>query len=290
MAEPLHERALAKINLDLQVTARRADGYHELDSLVAFAGEGDLLRLAPATTTSLAVEGPFAADLSPGPGNLVLRAARALEERLGRSLPAAAVLEKRLPVASGVGGGSADAAAMLRGLLRLHGLEMPPEDLAALALGLGADVPVCLASRPMRMRGIGGRLEKLERLPDLPLVLLNPRRPVATGAVFARMGTPRGPRPRPALPKDAGLRDVAAWLAAGVNDLQAPAVALEPAIGEVLAALEAHEGCLLARMSGSGATCFGLFGSLAGAERAARALKEERPDWWCAATVAEGGA
>ncbi|MDF1584840.1 4-(cytidine 5'-diphospho)-2-C-methyl-D-erythritol kinase [Marinimicrococcus flavescens] len=288
MAEPLCERAPAKINLDLLVTARRPDGYHELDSLVVFAEAGDALRLEEGPGLRLVVEGPFAADVPAGGDNLVLRAARTLERHLGRDLPASAILSKRLPAASGIGGGSSDAAAMLRGLARLHRLDVPASGLAALALELGADVPVCLAARPMRMRGIGERLEPLSGLPDLPLVLANPRRPVPTKAVFARMGAPGRGRPRPALPAGATLPDLAAWLAASVNDLEAPALAIEPAIGEVLVALRRLEGCLLARMSGSGATCFGLFSDKNAAEAAARALAAARPDWWSIATTARG--
>ncbi|MDX6750134.1 4-(cytidine 5'-diphospho)-2-C-methyl-D-erythritol kinase (plasmid) [Geminicoccaceae bacterium 1502E] len=288
VAEPLRERAPAKINLDLLVTARRPDGYHELDSLVVFAEAGDMLRLEEGPGLHLALEGPFAADVPAGEGNLVLRAARALEHHLGRDLPGSVVLSKRLPAASGIGGGSSDAAAMLRGLARLHRLDVPAPLLAALALKLGADVPVCLAARPMRMRGIGERLEPLADLPGMPLVLVNPRRPVPTKAVFARMGTPRGPRPRPALPASATLPDLAAWLGASVNDLEAPALAIEPVIGEVLAALRRLEGCLLARMSGSGATCFGLFTAKDAADAAAAALAAARPDWWSIATTARG--
>ena len=263
--------APAKVNLCLHVTGRRADGYHLLDSLVVFAGIGDEVSAAPADGLSLALEGPEAGALAAEPDNLVLRAARALAA--GRDLGAALRLTKRLPVASGIGGGSSDAAAALRVLSRLWGVEA---DLPAIALSLGADVPVCLARAPAVMRGIGEVLGPAPRLPRFGLLLANPRVAVETRAVFAARAS--GFSPPIAYPEawsDAAAmaRDLAAWR----NDLEAPAMALCPAIAEVRAAIATQRGCLLARMSGSGATCFGLFADAAAAERAAAALPGA---WW----------
>ena len=279
-AGALEEHAPAKVNLDLLITGRRADGYHELDSLVVFASPGDRLLLQPAAELSLAVRGPFAAALA-GADNLVLRAAQALAAHAGRAPAARIVLEKNLPVAAGLGGGSADAAAALRGLARLWRLG-PAAALAPLAARLGADVPVCLASRPARMRGIGERLEPARGLPELALLLINPNRPLATAAVFAALGPPpAAPPARGPPPVDwAGLVD---WLRTRPNHLEAPARRLLPAIDEVLQALARQPGCALARMSGSGATCFGLFAERAALERAAATLRPARPDWWIAA-------
>ncbi|MGI3778636.1 MAG: 4-(cytidine 5'-diphospho)-2-C-methyl-D-erythritol kinase [Janthinobacterium lividum] len=287
-AEGLSCFAPAKVNLFLHVTGRRADGYHLLDSLVAFAGTGDVLRARFDGALSLAVEGPFAAGLpAPDAGaaeNLVLRAARALSALTGQVPRAALVLDKRLPVASGIGGGSADAAASLRLLQSLWGVAPHPDELAALALRLGADVPVCLASRPARMQGVGELLSAVPPLPPLGLVLVNPGVAVSTRAVFeARAASaggagPFGARPAPSLP--AGWADAAAlagWLGGTGNDLEDAALALCPPVGAVLAALRARPGCLLARMSGSGATCFALFADAGEAERAAAALPQE---WW----------
>jgi 4-diphosphocytidyl-2-C-methyl-D-erythritol kinase len=263
--------APAKVNLCLHVTGRRADGYHLLDSLVVFAGVGDEVSAAPADGLSLALEGPEAGALAAEPDNLVLRAARALAA--GRDLGAALRLTKRLPVASGIGGGSSDAAAALRVLSRLWGVEA---DLPALALALGADVPVCLAREPAVMRGIGEALTPAPRLPRFGLLLANPRLAVETRAVFAARGAGfSAPIAYPEAWSDAAAmaRDLAAWR----NDLEAPAMALCPAIAEVRAAIAAQPGCLLARMSGSGATCFGLFGDAPAAERAAAALPRA---WW----------
>jgi len=269
--------APAKINLALHIVGRRADGFHFLDSLVVFAAVGDSLRADPAETLSLTLQGRFGAALAAEADNLVLRAARLLAAEAGVPAQVRMVLRKELPVASGIGGGSADAAAALRLLSRLWRLDLPEADMAALALRLGADVPVCLASRPARMGGVG---EALAPLPDLPycgLVLVNPGVAVATQAVFrARTGEFSPPLGLPPGWPDAAA--LAATLAGMGNDLQAPAVALAPAIAEALAVLSALPGCLLARMSGSGATCFGLFADPARAEAAAAGLA--RPGWW----------
>ncbi|MEK0084714.1 4-(cytidine 5'-diphospho)-2-C-methyl-D-erythritol kinase [Benzoatithermus flavus] len=290
-AEPvLRERAPAKLNLDLLVTGRRPDGYHELDSLVVFADPADELRFAPAPLLQLEVAGPFAAELPTGEANIVLRAARLLAERTGVEGNARIGLVKRLPVAAGIGGGSADAAATLRGLRRLWNLSLDDRTLAALGLALGADVPVCLAGTPSRMRGIGERLEPLPNLPALDLVLVNPRRPLATAAVFGALRLERpSERDEPsALPRTPEA--LVERLAGTRNDLEAPARTLLPAIGEVLAALVSDPACRLARMSGSGPTCFGIFPDAAAARTAAARLAAARPDWWVVACRSGGGA
>jgi 4-diphosphocytidyl-2-C-methyl-D-erythritol kinase len=277
------EQAPAKVNLDLRVTGRRPDGYHELDSIVTFAASADRLTFAPDPELKLALSGPFVAALTGQADNLVLRAACRLADHAGCSPHVRITLDKRIPVAAGLGGGSADAAATLRGLCRLWRLELTLADLLPLALELGADVPVCLLSRPTRMRGIGERLEPIE-LPALDLVLANPNQAVPTAQVFAAVGScgsVRGPdRPMPG-----DRADLLAWLAARGNDLEAPVRRLAPAIVEVIEALHMEPGCRLARMSGSGATCFGVFDDAPAAARAVRALRRMRPEWWVASTV-----
>ena len=268
------EYAPAKVNLALHVLGRRADGYHLLDSLVVFADIGDTLRAAPAEALALDVTGPFAAALAGDADNLALRAARRLAAAAGIAPRARLTLDKRLPVASGIGGGSADAAAALRLLARLWHLPLPSTELA---LALGADVPVCLAGRPARMAGIGEALAPAPALPPCGLLLVNPGVAVATPAVFrARSGPFSPPLDLPDGWADAAA--LAADLARLGNDLEAPAVALAPAIGTVLAALRALPGTLLARMSGSGATCFALFATAAHARQAATQVT--RPGWW----------
>ncbi len=277
-AIPPRMQAPAKINLTLHVTGRRPDGYHLLDSLVAFAGAHDVVTATPADTLCLTVAGPFAPALADDPDNLVLRAARALAEAAGVLPRAALHLDKRLPVASGIGGGSADAAATLRALSRLWGLATPLREMHAIAARLGADVPVCVASRACRMSGIGEILSPVPKLPACGLLLANPGVALATQAVFrARSGAFSPPLVLPDAWPDAAA--LAATLALAGNDLQPPAIALCPAIGALLAALAAHPGALLARMSGSGATCFALFATPAEAEAAAAALAQ--PGRWC---------
>jgi 4-diphosphocytidyl-2-C-methyl-D-erythritol kinase len=263
--------APAKVNLFLRVIGRRADGYHLLDSLAVFPAVGDVLTAEPAPGLKLALEGPFAAALAHDPDNLVLRAVRALRPGLGAALR----LTKNLPVASGIGGGSADAAAALRLCVRLWDVPGMLEDVA---LGLGADVPVCQKRRPARMGGIGELLGAAPALPSgLGMVLVNPGVAVATPAVFrARTGAFSAPAVLPGGWADAAA--MAADLAKLGNDLEAPAIGLAPVIGEALAAVAAMPGCLLARMSGSGATCFGLFATAEEAAAAASGLT--RPGWW----------
>jgi 4-diphosphocytidyl-2-C-methyl-D-erythritol kinase len=265
--------APAKVNLYLHVTGRRADGYHLLDSLAVFPAVGDVVTAAAGDAVSLAVAGPFGAVLADDPDNLVLRAARAL--RRGAGAGAALRLEKNLPVASGIGGGSADAAAALRVLAEFWGVDVALPEIAA---RLGADVPVCLGRRAAVMGGVGEVLGAAPGLPAFGLVLVNPGVAVATPAVFrARTGAFSAPAALPAGWDDAAA--MAADLARLRNDLEAPAMAVAPVIGEVLAALRAVPWVLLARMSGSGATCFGICQTAAAAEAAAAALA--RPGWWC---------
>ncbi len=268
----MREFAPAKINLALHVTGQRADGYHLLDSVVVFAGVGDWVVASPADRLRLTVTGPQGAGLS-SDDNLVLRAARCL------GVDAALVLEKHLPVASGIGGGSADAAAALRVLAAMAGVALPD---ATAVLGLGADVPVCLAGIPVRMQGVGEVLSPLPALPECYVVLVNPEVAVATPAVFKALPCKDNPKIGP-VPEWATAADLADWLKDQRNDLEGPAMALAPVIADVKAALQACPGCLLARMSGSGATCFGLFASAELAQAAAFALRAEDPAWWVAA-------
>lgn len=289
-APGLRRDAWAKVNLTLHITGRRADGYHELDSLIVFAGLGDRLEIEAAGELSLDLAGRFAADLKAGmggaapgatdtPENLVLRAARALRSAYGVAGGARLRLEKRLPVAAGLGGGSADAAAALAGLAVLWGLEAGEADLSGLALALGADVPVCLSDRPSFVSGIGEIVASAPPLPPAWLVLANPGVPLATPAVFARWD---GAFSRPLRWSDPihEVTELAHRLAGGRNDLEAAARMLAPVVGEVLDALGATGDCLLARMSGSGASCAGLYPARAPAETAAKVLAERRPDWW----------
>ncbi|WP_114951441.1 4-(cytidine 5'-diphospho)-2-C-methyl-D-erythritol kinase [Sphingomonadaceae bacterium KCTC 52780] len=266
----MHETAFAKINLALHVRERMADGYHRIETVFAFLEEGDRLEVAQGEGLTLAVTGPFAADLADESDNLVLRAAHALRGRFGVRRGARLVLDKRLPVASGIGGGSADAAAAMRLLARWWSLEADEAALLTLAASLGADVPACLLSRPMRGDGRGDRLEPLAAgdLAGTPVLLVNPRRALSTAAVFrAWDGRDRG-----------SLED---WRR-GRNDLEAPAARLVPEIEAVLAALA--DDAVLARMSGSGATCFALYADRATRDAAAARLAAGHPDWWVLAS------
>ncbi|MDH3661652.1 MAG: 4-(cytidine 5'-diphospho)-2-C-methyl-D-erythritol kinase [Alphaproteobacteria bacterium] len=282
----VEETAFAKINLDLRVCGRRADGFHELDSLVVFADVGDRLTIEPARELALTIEGPFGEVLANDQDNLVLSAATALAGLVGRKANVQITLDKRLPIASGLGGGSADAAATLRGLTRLWGLPLSHSDLAPLARTLGADVAVCLGSTASRMQGIGDRLTSFALPTRLPMALVNPGKAVSTAVVFRALDVFSGAR----VPTPFGEteRDFRADLAASVNDLEAPAMRIAPVIGTVLDALHSQQGCKLARMSGSGATCFALFDDDGGGERdhAVQALAAAHPDWWVVATEA----
>lgn len=279
------EFAPAKINLTLRVTGRRPDGYHLLDSLVVFADVGDWLTVAPAEGLSLRLAGPFGGLLAAEDDNLVLRAARRLAEAVAIVPRGAVTLTKNLPLASGIGGGSADAAAALRLLARLWDIRLPESEMQRLALGLGADVPVCLVSKPARMAGIGEALSSVPSLPALGMVLVNPGIACPTAAIFRRRAeTAAGfsqPDAVPAGPWSSAIDFVAALAASG-NDLEAAAIAVAPPIGAAVAAIRAQPGCLLARMSGSGATCFGLFSRPEAAVAAAAALARSAGggNWW----------
>jgi 4-diphosphocytidyl-2-C-methyl-D-erythritol kinase len=285
MDEPALEAAPAKINLALHVTGRRADGYHNLESLVAFAGIGDELEARPGPVDRLSISGPFAPTLGNGDSNLVMRAVASFRARWPDAIAAglSLTLRKNLPIAAGLGGGSADAAAALRLLADLSRVEIPNKDLAALALTLGADVPACLLSRPCEIRGVGEIVTPLARFPECHVVLVNPLVPVVTADVFRRLER----RDNPGLPEmsDPLTRpaQLGIWLSETRNDLEPPALELVPAIGTLIAALAVIEGCILARMSGSGATVFGLFGSAARAHQAAHDLRAKYPGYWVAA-------
>ncbi len=280
------EAAPAKVNLYLHVVGRRADGYHLLDSLVAFASAGDRVLVEAATpgtragtAPGLTVDGPFAGDVPDGPDNLAWQAAQGLAAALDRPCAVAVRLTKALPVASGIGGGSADAAAVLRACARLWGLAADDPLPMAVGARLGADVPVCLLGRTSFVGGIGERLDPAPALTGCPVVLVNPRQALPTPAVFrARTGPFSEPARFADAPADAAA--LAAVLRDRRNDLAAPARTLCPAIDAVLAALEATRGCLLARLSGSGATCFGLFPASTAAVAAAESLAAAHPGWW----------
>jgi 4-diphosphocytidyl-2-C-methyl-D-erythritol kinase len=280
---PVAVFAPAKINLYLHVTGRRTDGYHLLDSLIAFADIGDSLTVEPACSLSLAVRGPEAAAIAAlGEDNLVLRAARLLAGHAGITAGAAMHLEKNLPVAAGIGGGSSDAAAALLALRRLWRLPLEDKALCELGVRLGADVPACLYGDVVWVGGVGERLEPAGILPEAGILLVNPRRALATGLVFAGRRGPYGEAARFApMPHDAsGLADA---LASCRNELTDAAIGLVPEIGTVLEWLGRVPGSLLARMSGSGATCFALFADRAAAEEARALLRAAEPRWWCAA-------
>ena len=276
------ERALAKVNLTLRVIGRRPDGYHDLESLVVFASVGDALTLAAGPRLLLTVRGPTAGLSGVLADNLVLKAANALAERVGGLKSGRFLLSKRLPVAAGLGGGSADAAAALRLLARRNHLALDDGRLCEAARVTGADVPVCLDPRPRLMSGTGNLLSSPLELPRLPAVLVNPRVAVPTKGVFERLAAPRVIHVAKTSedyppPDQAGLMG---YLADRGNDLESPAIALQPVVAEVLEALRQLSGCCLARMSGSGATCFALFDSAKAAEAAARSLRERKPGWW----------
>jgi len=266
--------APAKINLTLHVTGRRTDGFHLLDSLVAFATVGDRVTVTPAAAWSLQVTGPMAAGVPVDDGNLTLRAAR-----MSDGAPCAITLDKHLPLASGIGGGSADAAATLQALVALDGRALPPD-----LTRLGADVPVCLRATPCRMSGIGETLDDVPGLPPIHAVLANPRVAVPTPDVFARLTEKSNPPMPKFLPDWPDTRAFARWLVTQRNDLEQPARDIAPVIGAVLSRLTATDGCLLTRMSGSGATCFGIYDTALLATRAAESLRARHPEWWVVTT------
>jgi 4-diphosphocytidyl-2-C-methyl-D-erythritol kinase len=273
------EFARAKVNLALHVLGRRADGYHDLDSIVAFADIGDRLTFEPGPALSLSVYGPFANGLTPGGDNIVLKAADALARAFpGKIAPARIQLEKNLPLSSGLGGGSADAAATLRGLPRLSEFAPPDDEMRRIAFELGADVPVCIDQAATRMRGVGDALERLDGFQALSAVLINPGVPSRTPDVFSALRLqPGAPAFRPiATPFD---------LASCRNDLEAPAKQLTPSIATVLSMLRGRRGLVFARMTGSGATCFGIYENAEAAAVAAKAIKAAHPSWWCTAAT-----
>jgi len=269
------EFAPAKINLTLHVTGQREDGYHLLDSLVAFVDVGDRVTVRPASTSRLTVDGPMAQDVPTDSRNLVLRAAALT------GVNADIHLHKCLPAAAGIGGGSSDAAATLRAIARMADRPLPSID--ALTT-LGADVPVCMRPGLTRMQGIGEKLGHIEDLPRQPVLLVNPGVSVPTPTVFKALGRKNNPPMNWPAPDTGDKVAWLAWLATQRNDLQAPAIQAEPVIGTVLDHLAEQPGCLLARMSGSGATCFAIFEDDEALETARARLKAEQPNWWIAAT------
>ena len=284
----LRRFAPAKINLFLHVGDKRADGFHNLQSLVAFADAGDWVTANPASDLSLAVSGAFAGGLLRTEENLVLKAAGALQAwAAGVGLEtkgAVLTLEKNLPLASGIGGGSSDAAATLLMLAAHWALPIGHDELERLALALGADVPVCLRTEPVMVGGMGEKLSPAPPIPDFAFVLVNPRVEIPTAQVFAALRTRTGIGPLPFF-KSGSAHDLALWLDQLNNDLEAPATLLAPTITRVRSALTASENCLLARMSGSGATCFGIFESLAAAQMASEDIAKNHPDWWVKAAA-----
>ena len=277
--------APAKINLFLHVGQKRGDGCHELESLVAFAACGDEVRLDADEGISLSVDGPFAAQLASGHDNLVLGAAKRLAERSGAQCGVRIGLRKILPVAAGLGGGSADAAAVLRGLVHLWNIEPSRDALPEIAASLGADVPVCLGCRTAWMEGRGERVHPLPQLPKAGVLLVNPGVPISTAQVFASLQTRRGLGMRCPEAPFADIDALVGFLRDTTNDLESPALRIAPAIGEVLREIANLPDSLLARMSGSGATCFGLFASAPSARTAALLLRSRHPEWWIAETV-----
>ncbi|WP_319411048.1 4-(cytidine 5'-diphospho)-2-C-methyl-D-erythritol kinase [uncultured Cohaesibacter sp.] len=278
--------APAKINLALHITGQREDGYHLLESLVVFGGAEDRIRFKPAKHLHLSVEGSFAEGLRQEPDNLMVRAARLLAAELNCPPEADMILEKSLPISAGIGGGSSDAATTLLGLLRLWQRTIADDKLRMIALQLGADVPMCLEGSCLIAEGIGDALRAGPRLPkDLGMVLVNPRVPVSTPEIFRALkrknNAPMGPVPSAFLSAVA----LADWLDNQRNDLEMAAIEQVPVIETVLQALEDDGDCLFARMSGSGATCFGLFATVKHAEYAARRVAFSHPNWW----VSHGG-
>jgi len=292
--EPETILAPAKVNLTLRIIGRRPDGYHELESLVAFAPFGDRITLRPGAPLDLEVSGPMAAGAGPLTDNLVLRAARALAERIEGLTLGGFALVKHLPAGAGLGGGSADAAAALRLIAKINHLALDDARVHDAARVTGADVPVCLDPRPRVMRGIGDILSAPLALPDLGILIVHPGIAVPTAPVFRALGLNPGQRcaPPPPAPfpfpspssgrenSSEGRAALLAWLASERNDLEAAAIAITPPIAEVLGVIAGLSGCRLARMSGSGSACFGLFDSAQEAAAAAQRLESERPSWW----------
>jgi 4-diphosphocytidyl-2-C-methyl-D-erythritol kinase len=289
----LVEEGRAKVNLTLRVVGRRVDGYHDLESVVAFADCADRLTLTPGPDLSLKMTGPLAKACGDTSDNLVLKAAQLLGESVPSLKTGSFELEKVLPVAAGIGGGSADAAAALRLLARLNNLRLDDERLLEVAIATGADVPVCLTSQACDMTGVGEKLMPLNP-PKMPSVLVNPGVPVPTRDVFEALGLRHGEfltgaadvMLQASWPEQGGsLEEWVEALAAGANDLEVPATRIQPLIGKVIAALNATNGAWLARMSGSGATCFAIYENTAEAQRAANKIQLDHPSWWVHAGV-----
>src|SRR3982075_2708471 len=289
----LIEDGRAKVNLTLRVVGRRVDGYHDLESVVAFADCADRLSLTPGSTLDLRTTGPLAQDCGETADNLVFKAAELLGEGVPDLKLGDFTLDKVLPVAAGIGGGSADAAAALRLLAQTNGLAIDDARLIEVAKLTGADVPVCLASHACVMTGVGETLLPLS-LPKMPCVMVNPRVPVATKDVFAALGLRNGEVlvggadviQATAWPEDgASVEDWVEVLAASSNDLEAPAMRIQPVICAVPSALSATNGAWVARMSGSGATCFAVFENTAEAQRASQKIQLDHPNWWVHAGV-----
>lgn len=276
--------APAKVNLTLHVTGRRNDGYHRLDSLVAFADVGDSLEIAASDTPSLAIDGPYADGVPSGGDNLVLKVAR----HFAHAPPVGITLTKNLPVASGIGGGSADAAAVFRGLMALFGTEThvvkgSNESLQRL-LPLGADIPMCVPSITARVGGIGEKITVVSGMPALPAVLVNPNCAVSTPSVFKAMCRRENAPMSDPMPNFSGVEELIGWLSKQRNDLEPAAIQVEPKIASVKSVLANMQECRFARMSGSGATCFGLFETRCAADSAARLLQAAHSDWWVVST------
>lgn len=292
MLRMINEFAYAKVNLTLHVTGQRDDGYHLLDSLVVFAGIADRLYAARSGVSSLTLEGPFGDDIPGDMNNLVLQAAALFSPDQG----VAFTLAKHLPPVSGIGGGSADAAAAIRAILRMLTQENDTQATEAMftsldraaVLRLGADVPVCLVSRPARMRGVGDDMALVD-CPECWITLVNPRVQVPTPQVFAGLNSKTNSAMPQDLPGWADARALANWLKTQRNDLEPPALLIAPIIGDVLAALRAQPATLIARMSGSGATCFALSSSQSEAEATAAAVQALNPAWWVASGIVFSG-
>ncbi|MEE9374948.1 MAG: 4-(cytidine 5'-diphospho)-2-C-methyl-D-erythritol kinase [Rhizobiaceae bacterium] len=280
MSTHTHWQAPAKVNLALHVVGQKSDGYHQLDTLVTFAKIGDQIKIAPARDLTFVITGAEHGDLKMDADNLVCRAAHLLRDYVhDDSLGAKITLEKNLPIASGIGGGSADAAATLLGLMDYWQVNVGQHSLIEMALELGADVPMCLNGIPARVRGIGEEIEPVP-LPAFPIVLANPRIGVSTPRIFKALDN----KQNPPLTDPADTTNWIDYLALQRNDLQAPAISLTPAIADCLTALDQSTDCRLARMSGSGATCFGLYDTKNNADEAAAMLRKQHPDWWVVST------
>ena len=286
-ASTVRETARAKVNLTLHVKGKRADGYHELESLVAFADVSDELAFTPGSQDGLSMDGPFA-GLVDGE-NLILKAKRAVSSWLGVPVNGHFVLKKNIPVAAGLGGGSSDAAAAIRALLRSYDSAAAPTNFIERSAAVGADVPICLLNSAGWMCGLGERVTPVKGLELLPAILVNPRIKLSTADVFRTLNAPTirslAQEAPPAFPGWTSPEGAAVFLREGRNDLETPAMALEPAVGQVLDTLRRLDGCLLARLSGSGPTCFAIFSCPHCSASAADEIQRGHPGWWVRATM-----